>query len=59
MIWAKVSELCIQSGQWRIYRYPLATPERFELWHVDRFIGGFASGDEAKRVAAIQGRKAA
>jgi len=59
MNWVKVSDHCIRSGEWKIYRYPLATPERFELWRGDRFIDGFDTSNEAKQAAIAQGRKAA
>jgi hypothetical protein len=58
MNWIKVTDLCIKSGEWRIYRYPLAVPERFELWRLEKLVGNFRTSAEAK-AAAVMSRKAA
>lgn len=59
MNWIKVTDLCIKAGNFRIYRYPYAEPERFELWEGDKLVGNFRSGNEAKAAAVNVSRKAA
>lgn len=53
MTWAKVSELCIASGPWRIFRYNRADPEYFELWRGDEFNGRYEASAKAKEAAEM------
>jgi hypothetical protein len=48
MIWNKVSDYCIKSGDWTIAKYNLKIGVKYGLYHLNESKGFFATADEAK-----------
>jgi hypothetical protein len=58
MNWTKTGE-SLACGSWKILRFRLASPPRYELWDWPDFISEFSTSDEAKAAAEQISRKAA
>ena len=51
MKWTKVSDYCIQSGEYRISKYVLGGEALYIVWCEGSEIGTAASGNEARKIA--------
>jgi hypothetical protein len=51
MIWTKVSDYCIKSGDWTIAKYNLKIGVKYGLYHLNESKGFFATADDAKAQA--------
>ena len=51
MIWSKVSDYCIKSGDWTIAKYNLKIGVKYGLYRLNELKGFFATADEAKAQA--------
>lgn len=48
MKWTKISDYCIQSGDWTIAKYKLADRVKYGLWFMNEIRGFYDTADEAK-----------
>jgi hypothetical protein len=51
MIWTKISEYCIKSGNWTIAKYHLGDKIKYGLYRLNESKGFFATADDAKAQA--------
>jgi hypothetical protein len=51
MIWTKLSEYCIKSGDWTIAKYHLGDKIKYGLYRLNDLKGFYSTADEAKAQA--------
>ena len=51
MIWTKLSEYCIKSGDWTIAKYILKTSVKYGLYRLNELKGFYSTADDAKAKA--------
>ncbi|CAB4161165.1 hypothetical protein UFOVP774_37 [uncultured Caudovirales phage] len=51
MIWTKVSDYCIKSGDWTIAKYNVAGGVKYGLYRLNDLKGFYSTADEAKAQA--------